>query len=578
MATLLPPSPASLISMVPLCARFPLNPSPKCIVCFSIQLRHPICSIKLYMVPNASTAHYPRLRVCARTKAQAVEGADLGNNLSPVTSFLGNMQRIDPLLDTSSNTLNNANDFEKPLQELFDEVKTLISAGNKNDAIDLLRANFEAVKEQLDAGCRSIEEAAILDIIALGYMAVGDLRLVNSMLKLLDEAVDGLEDEEMILDSILVHMGSMYSALGKFEKSMIMYKRALKLIESLYGKNSTSLVTPLLGLANALSSTGITAEAIEKYQSAITILELSRGVETADLVLPLSAIGNLLIHEGKAKDAEYPFTRILNIYKSLYGESDGRVGLALCSLANVKCAQGNTDEAIGLYRQALQIVKGSGYVALDDSIMEKMRIDLAELLHVVGRGDEGRELLEECLIVSEKHKGKEHPSLVTHLINLGTSYSYAKKFAEAERMLRMSLQIMRKTIGPDDPSITFPMLQLAVTFYNLKQDKEAERLALEVLRIREAAFGKESLPVGEALDCLVSIQSRLGEDDEKLLDLLNRVLRIQEKEFGDESEEVMITLKKIVFYLNKLWRRDDKLHVQRRLSALRTKYKQRMQY
>lgn len=106
-------------------------------------------------------------------------------------------------------------------------------------------------------------------------------------------------------------------------------------------------------------------------------------------------------------------------------------------------------------------------------------------------------MLEECLLITEKYKGKEHPSSVTHLLNLATSYSRSKNFVEAERLLRTSLEIMRKTVGPDDQSITFPMLHLAVTLYNLKRDEEAEQLALEVLHIREKAFGKDSLPVGK---------------------------------------------------------------------------------
>lgn len=123
---------------------------------------------------------------------------------------------------------------------------------------------------------------------------------------------------------------------------------------------------------------------------------------------------------------------------------------------------------------------------------------------VVLRGKEGRKLLEECLLITEKCKGEEHPSLVTHLINLATSYSRSKNFVEAERLLRTSLRIMMQTMGPDDQSITFPMLHLAVTLYHLKQDKEAEQLALQALRIRETAFGKESLPVGKLIFSLPS--------------------------------------------------------------------------
>lgn len=75
------------------------------------------------------------------------------------------------------------NDFERELQELFDDIKRMIRMGEENDAIDLLKANYEMVKEQLSAGTKGIEEAATLDIIALGFLAVGDLKYVGSLLK-----------------------------------------------------------------------------------------------------------------------------------------------------------------------------------------------------------------------------------------------------------------------------------------------------------------------------------------------------------------------------------------------------------
>ena len=76
----------------------------------------------------------------------------------------------------------------------------------------------------------------------------------------------------------------------------------------------------------------------------------------------------------------------------------------------------------------------------------------------------------------------------------------------------------------------------------------------------------------------MSIQTRLGNDDGELLELLKRILNIQEREMGPESEEVMETLKKIVYYLDKLGMKNEKFPLQKRLSILRMKYKQRIQY
>lgn len=80
------------------------------------------------------------------------------------------------------------------------------------------------------------------------------------------------------------------------------------------------------------------------------------------------------------------------------------------------------------------------------------------------------------------------------------------------------------------------------------------------------------------MECLISIQKRVGRDDGEILEMLKRNLRIQEREFGDESEQVVETLKKIVFYMEKMEIKDQKYPFQRRLSLLRNKFKQQLQY
>ncbi|KAM3381783.1 nephrocystin-3 isoform X2 [Capsicum galapagoense] len=522
----------------------------------------------------------PRCQSCNFKLCFPVGGGTRGNCVvSATSSKLYQNKEIDSrYTDLKENVPSSLNVLEEQLRDLFNEVHAMIRIRKENEARDLLLANFEAVKEQMDAGNKGIEEAAILDVTALGYMALGDLRTVNRLLDVLSEIVGDLKDEEPLLDSILTHMGNMYEKLENFEMSICLYRRAVKVLERLYGNTSSFIVTPLLGMAKVLGANGKTKKAIETYHRVVKIIESSRGEESVELVVPLFGMGNLLLKERRVADAEVAFNRILTTYVKLYGENDGRVGLSLSYLARVKCAKGDVNEAIDLYKEALRMLKDSDYIAVDDQIMEKMRVDLAELLHAVGRSEEGRALLEECLLITEKFKGEGHPSSVAHLVNLATSYSQSKLFAEAERLLRMSLQIMFKNVSPDDQSITFPMLHLAVTLYNINRNEEAEKYAIEVLHIREKAFGKDSLPVGEALDCLVSIQTRLGKDDGELLELLKRVLKIQEKAFGTDSEEVMETLKKVVYYLEKTGRKHEMLPLQRRLSKLQTKYKQMVQY
>ncbi|KAL3524423.1 hypothetical protein ACH5RR_017257 [Cinchona calisaya] len=546
----------------------------KGIMSFAVHLPCQICNFKIYTVTNGASSglHCKRL---ASTGTVEVDGRSQDDEF---TFDLSNSQRSKKLSDSSSNLLGSTHGLERQLDSLFNEVRTLIRSGKKYEAFDLLQANYLSVKEHMDAGARGMEEAAILDVIALGYMALGETRIVGSVLDRLKKVANGLKDDEPLLDSILLHMGNMYEKLEKFELAINQYGRALNIIERKYGNSSPFLVTPLLGMAKVLSSIGRVTEAIETYHLAIKILESGKGLVCGELELPLISLSNLLLEEGRASEAENVFKRILDLCIKLYGEKDGRVGMAMCSLARVKCATGDIDEAIALYQDAFRVLKDSKSIASNDELMEKMRIDLAELLHVAGRGEEGRALLEECLLITEKYQGKDHPSCVIHLMNLAASYSQSKNFGDAERLLKKSLQIMMNTVPPDDQSISFPMLHLAVTLYKLNRDEEAEKFALNSLHIREKAFGAESLPVGEALDCLVSIQSRLGRNDKELLKLLERVLKIQELAFGNDSKEVVETLKKVIHYMDKLGMRSDKLPLQRRLSTLRNKFKQMVKY
>lgn len=52
----------------------------------------------------------------------------------------------------------------------------------------------------------------------------------------LKEIMDDLDDGVPLMDSILMHMGSMYTDLGKFEDALLVYGRGLRILEGELGK------------------------------------------------------------------------------------------------------------------------------------------------------------------------------------------------------------------------------------------------------------------------------------------------------------------------------------------------------
>ncbi|KAJ8621710.1 hypothetical protein MRB53_030239 [Persea americana] len=79
-----------------------------------------------------------------------------------------------------------------------------------------------------------MEQAATLDIIALGYMGVGDFKFVVNLLEMLHEMVGCVQNDDPLLDSILMHMGSMYTTLGRLEDAMLVYNCSLEILEGLF--------------------------------------------------------------------------------------------------------------------------------------------------------------------------------------------------------------------------------------------------------------------------------------------------------------------------------------------------------
>ena len=70
----------------------------------------------------------------------------------------------------------------KELADFLQKVKAMVAAGNKDDAMDLLRAEYEAAMENVNAGTKGIEEALIIKEVAKGYMDSGNLESVGPVM------------------------------------------------------------------------------------------------------------------------------------------------------------------------------------------------------------------------------------------------------------------------------------------------------------------------------------------------------------------------------------------------------------
>ena len=71
--------------------------------------------------------------------------------------------------------------FLREMEDFVDNVKALIMAGNEGDAEVLIRAKYEAVKEKVNAGGKSIKEALAIAAVGMAYIELGNWESVKSI-------------------------------------------------------------------------------------------------------------------------------------------------------------------------------------------------------------------------------------------------------------------------------------------------------------------------------------------------------------------------------------------------------------
>ncbi|RYQ84194.1 hypothetical protein Ahy_B10g103204 [Arachis hypogaea] len=129
----------------------------------NISRRISMCSCRLFELYGNET----------KMKLLAKELASLQN--------IGSQNCITFSVDGSKFATGGSSSFSIVAEGLY-TAKFIGVEGKRDDALDLLNANDEVVKDRMNAGSKGIQEAAILDVLALGYVAVGHLKTVASLL------------------------------------------------------------------------------------------------------------------------------------------------------------------------------------------------------------------------------------------------------------------------------------------------------------------------------------------------------------------------------------------------------------
>ncbi|QNP29235.1 tetratricopeptide repeat protein [Cylindrospermopsis curvispora] len=148
---------------------------------------------------------------------------------------------------------------------------------------------------------------------------------------------------------------------------------------------------------------------------------------------------------------------------------------------------------------------------------------------------------EQCLTVSEKRLGENHPSVANSLNNLATLYQAQRRYTEAEPLYLRSVSIKEQELGKNHPFVATSLNNLATLYQAQRRYTEAEPLYLRSVSIKEQELGKNHPSLVSSLNNLASLYQVQGkfQDAESLYE---RALSICEQELGKNHPDMASSL------------------------------------
>jgi len=137
------------------------------------------------------------------------------------------------------------------------------------------------------------------------------------------------------------------------------------------------------------------------------------------------------------------------------------------------------------------------YVLLSDLVDKngEVRMNLTwrlgKCLYSDGRYSEAEVSFMEVVKRRKKVLGAEHPSTLTSINNLASTYGDQGRWKEAEELDVQVMETRKRVLGEEHPDTLTSMSNLALTFWNQGRWKEAGELGVQVVETRKRVLGEE---------------------------------------------------------------------------------------
>ncbi|OUL27387.1 tetratricopeptide repeat protein [Nostoc sp. RF31YmG] len=219
--------------------------------------------------------------------------------------------------------------------------------------------------------------------------------------------------------------------------------------------------------------------------------------------------------------------------------SDDRLIWTFIGNARFYYCQGLYDQTLPWYEQCLEVTKkrlGEEHPDFADSLN-----NLALLYKSQGKYREAEPLYLQALELRRRLLGEEHSDVALTLNNLTVLYDLQERYSEAEPLCLQALELWRRLLGEEHPRVALSLNNLAVIYDSQEKYSEAESLYLQALELRRRLLGEKHPDVATSLDNLAVLYYSQGRYN-KAEPLYLQALELRQRLLGEKHPDVALTL------------------------------------
>jgi|GEM_PF-661034 len=383
---------------------------------------------------------------------------------------------------------------------------------------------------------------------------------------------------DLVIASIKSELGSLYRAIGHYEKAKQLIEQSLAIYKRSPHKRPISFAQTLGWLGCVYSDQGNYGKAKDLLEQSISTYRQNFYENNPWFGRTLEWLGNVYREEGNYKKAKELFEESLIVYKKNSYENHPWVAQALGRLGSIYREQCNYEKAKQLLEESLVIYRQNSYenspyfartlawlgsVYRDLGHYEKAKQCLEEsfiiyrknshenhpwfawtlvwmgnLYKEQGNYEKAKQCLEESLIVYKKNSYENHPWFARALAGLGSIYKEQGDCEKARDFFEKSLEIYRKNSYENHPWFARTLEHLGNIYREQGNYEKAKRSFEESLSIYKKHHFENHPWFAVALARLGNVYKDLG-NYEKAKDLLERSFQTYEKTYGKDHVDVV---------------------------------------